>query len=96
MSWCHTKKKNLHGEHEVRFGTKDLGKAKAVKKVCLAAVDRKINSPDDIEIVTHCRDCRHWVSADPENTGVCDILVGLDFALEPDDYCSYGEKEANR
>jgi len=51
MSWCHTKKKNLHGEYEIRFGTKGLGKAKAVKKVCLAAVGRKVNSPDDVEIV---------------------------------------------
>lgn len=95
MSWVHTKHKNLFGEYEIKFGTKDGEKAKAVKKVCVAVVDRKVNHPEDVEVVTRCKDCRHWLCNDRENanTGVCGILVGLDFAMQANDFCSYGEKE---
>lgn len=57
MSWWNAKYKNDHGEYEITFASQKYEKAKAVEKVCCAVIDKKVNSPDDVEIVRHGR----WV-----------------------------------
>ena len=53
MSWWNAKYRNDHGEYEIIFGSQQYEKAKAVEKVCCAVIDKKVNSPDDVEIVRH-------------------------------------------
>lgn len=55
MSWWNAKYTNDHGEYEIAFGSQEYEKTKAVEKVCCSVIDKKVNSPADIEIVRHGR-----------------------------------------
>lgn len=53
-------------------------------------------SVDVVEVV-RCKDCKHWncVSRVTEHMG-CNIFYGAygrEYPTNPDDFCSYGEKE---
>ena len=57
MSYWNAKYPNDHGEYEITFGSKTCETTKAVEKVCAAAMDGRVKSPEDVEVVVHA----HWV-----------------------------------
>ena len=63
--------------------------AVCAKEDCLAEIEAA-QTVDAVPVV-FCRDCKH---CDPENHH-CDHYMGTAAPLrrEPDDFCSYGEKE---
>lgn len=48
----------------------------------------KIFEDADVVQVVRCKDCTHWGDTS------CQIKVSQ-YGLEPDDFCSYGEREEN-
>lgn len=87
MSWWNAKYTNGNGDNEITFGSKYYERAKAVEKVCQAVIDKKVKTPDDVAVVTRCKDCKHLY-------GTLCTVCGL-LPRKPDDFCSYGKpKEA--
>ena len=68
-----------------RFGSKYYERARAVEKVCQAVIDKKVKTPDDVEVVVRCKTCKH------EFGGSC-IICGFQ-KRKPEDFCSYGERK---
>lgn len=66
------------------------GNKKAIYREAILAVRSILHSAKTIDVV-RCRECKH---CDPENYH-CDHPMGTAAPLrrEPDDFCSYGEKE---
>ena len=92
MSWWNAKYKNDHGEYEITFGTKYYERAKAVEKVCKAVIDKAVKSPEDVQVVVHCKDCLYWQSGENE----CEKWEYCTFhniGIGPHSFCSYGEKK---
>ena len=90
MSWWNAKYTNGDGDNEITFGSKYYERAKAVEKVCQAVIDKKVKTPDEVAVVTRCKDCKYLVNATVNANGflICDIS---DMEIAPDDFCSYGE-----
>ena len=95
MSWWNAKYKNNHGEYEITFASKSYEKAKAVERICQAIIDKKVKSREDVAAVVRCKDCKHAVDVFPplvaEQKLVCTKSVNWR-AVEPDHFCSYGER----
>lgn len=90
MSWWNAKYKNNHGEYEITFGSQKYEKAKAVEKVCCAVIDKKVNSPDDVEIVRHGR----WVPVPSSDTVMgkaytCSECEKMRFGSFKPNYCPH-------
>ena len=66
------------------------GNKKAIYREAILAVRSILHSAKTIDVV-RCRECKH---CDPENYH-CDHPMGTAAPLrrEPDDFCSYGDKE---
>lgn len=94
MSWWNAKYTNGNGDNEITFGSKYYERAKAVEKVCQAVIDKKVKTPDDVEVVVRCKGCKHY------DMGVC-LKIYSDGNVhpeawqrrKPDDFCSYGERK---
>ena len=104
MSWWNAKYTNGNGDNEITFGSKYYERAKAVEKVCQAVVDKKVKTPDDVAVVVHCKDCKHFKSygttslrIDGKNikAGWCHRRARYDeeYRMPPDGFCSYGERK---
>lgn len=96
MSWWNAKYTNGDGDNEITFGSKYYERAKAVEKVCQAVIDKKVKTPDDVAVVTRCKDCKHFnhKRMECENEAIStDHEGGAQYSLNfwPDDFCSYGE-----
>lgn len=94
MSWWNAKYTNGNGDNEITFGSKYCERAKAVEKVCQAVIDKKVKTPDDVAVVVHCKDCKHY------DMGVCLKIYSDGNAhpeawqsRKPEDFCSYGERK---
>jgi hypothetical protein len=94
MSWWNAKYTNGNGDNEITFGSKYYERAKAVEKVCQAVIDKKVKTPDDVEVVVRCKDCKHY------DLGVCLKIYSDGNAhpeawqsRRPEDFCSYGERK---
>ena len=85
MSWWNAKYTNGNGDNEITFGSKYYERAKAVEKVCQAVIDKKVKTPDDVEVVVRCKTCEH------EFGGSC-IICGFQ-KRKPEDFCSYGGRK---
>lgn len=95
MSWYNTKYKNDNGGYELNTGTLEYEQAKAIEKVCRAVIDGKVKSPEDVQIVVRCRECKHkgWVQ-EPCHGRSVDFCHVWDSCIDnPDDFCSYGERK---
>jgi len=100
MSWWNAKYTNGNGDNEITFGSKYYERAKAVEKVCQAVIDKKVKTPDDVAVVVRCKDCKHYRNYP---NGLCYIHTepktnargysGEAVCVEPDDFCSYGERK---
>ena len=94
MSWWNAKYTNGNGDNEITFGSKYYERAKAVEKVCQAVIDKKVKTPDDVEVVVRCKGCKHY------DMGVC-LKIYSDGNVhpeawqrrKPDNFCSYGERK---
>ena len=103
MSWWNAKYTNNDGEYEIAFASKEYEKAKAVEKVCCAVMDRAVKSPFDVEVVVRCRECKQGELVFLADNGTTHIecykcihpTMGLKI-MEPDDFCSYGEKRRDK
>ena len=102
MSWWNAKYTNGDGDNEITFGSKYYERAKAVEKVCQAVIDKKVKTPDDVAVVTRCKDCKH--SALPSEltrrygkpgTLTCHNRYAPcnKRNVSGDDFCSYGERK---
>lgn len=94
MSWWNAKYTNGNGDNEITFGSKYYERAKAVEKVCQAVIDKKVKTPDDVEVVVYCKGCKHY------DMGVCLKIYSDGNAhpeawqsRRPEDFCSYGERK---
>lgn len=85
MSWWNAKYTNGDADNEITFGSKYYERARAVEKVCQAVIDKKVKTPDDVEVVVRCKNCEH------EFGGIC-IICGFQ-KRKPEDFCSYGERK---
>lgn len=90
MSWWNAKYTNGNGDNEITFGSKYYERAKAVEKVCQAVIDKKVKTPDDVAVVTRCKDCKYMAGALPNDKGFL-ICPASGMEITPDDFCSYGE-----
>lgn len=100
MSWWNAKYTNGDGDNEITFGSKYYERAKAVEKVCQAVIDKKVKTPDDVAVVVRCKDCKHYRNYP---NGLCYLHTepktnargysGEAVCVEPDDFCSYGERK---
>lgn len=98
MSWWNAKYTNGNGDNEITFGSKYYERAKAVEKVCQAVIDKKVKTPDDVAVVTRCKDCKYYAN---HPNGLCYLhtepkanargYVGEAVCVEPGGFCSYGE-----
>lgn len=94
MSWWNAKYTNGDADNEITFGSKYYERARAVEKVCQAVIDKKVKTPDDVEVVVRCKDCKHY------DLGVC-LKIYSDGNMHTEawqsrrheDFCSYGERE---
>lgn len=94
MSWYNAKYTNGNGDNEITFGSKYYERARAVEKVCQAVIDKKVKTPDDVEVVVRCKGCLHY------DMGVC-LKIYSDGNVhpeawqprKPEDFCSYGERK---
>ena len=85
MSWWNAKYTNGDADNEITFGSKYYERARAVEKVCQVVIDKKVKTPDDVEVVVRCKTCKH------EFGGSC-IICGFQ-KRKPEDFCSYGERK---
>ena len=99
MSWYNTKYTNANGEYELSAGTLDYEQAKAIEKVCRAVIDGKMKSPEDVQIMVRCRDCKHWKPngskagnsfEDMEFIGGCEFTQ---YYRRESDFCSWGKRK---
>ena len=85
MSWWNAKYTNGDADNEITFGSKYYERARAVEKVCQAVIDKKVKTPDDVEVVVRCKTCKH-------EFGRSCIICGFQ-KRKPEDFCSYGERK---
>ena len=106
MSWWNAKYKNNHGEYEITFGTKYYERAKAVEKVCKAVIDNVVKTPDDVQCVVRCRECKYWGDEDGKSQREDGVLFArcnvhnylidgrhTGWCPTENDFCSYGERK---
>ena len=86
MSWWNAKYTNGNGDNEITFGSKYYERAKAVEKVCQAVIDKKVKTPDDVAVVTRCKDCAN--SYEDAFGRVCTYGICVDCTVPDDFYCA--------
>lgn len=69
-----------------------INSASYAMKFLRAVVDSNINAVDAVKVV-RCKDCKYWDGMNDDTDILCNNPLGLDYAAQPYDFCSYGERK---